>query len=131
MAMVFKEFFRRINTGMKQMPAIQNVDAMTESTEGRWFVGRANPNAELGAVVLIVRVISGVALDVVKFSTDGLKLQVLSAGKFEQFDEGSGVEPVRPPSAANERSVVPDLPGLAIAITDGLGVTMKVPPTRT
>ena len=63
---------------------------------------------ELAAVVVIVRVTGIDVVEDVKLTLAGLKLQAVSAGKFEHIAGESMVEPVKPDCAVKVKIVDPD-----------------------
>jgi hypothetical protein len=66
-----------------------------------------------------------VVVEDVKVTLAGLKLHLLSEGKFEHIDGKSVAEPVKPFCAVNVRVVDPDCPGLATLIVNGLAVMVN------
>ena len=88
-------------------------------------LGRTSGALELDAVVEIVSVIGTVVMDDVKAIVAGLKLQVVSEGRFEHIDGESVAEPVKPFCAVNVRVVDPDWPGFATVMLAGFAVMAK------
>jgi hypothetical protein len=75
--------------------------------------------------VLTVRVTATVFTDELKATVEGLKLQVLSEGRFEHELDVSALEPVKPFCAVNVSVVDPDWPGLATTIVVGFAAIAK------
>ena len=86
---------------------------------------RVDGVSKLGAVVFTV-IVTGVVVEEVKLTVAGLKLQLLSGGKFKHMDGESVAEPVRPFCSVNVSTVDPDWPGLATFSVIGLAVIVNV-----
>ena len=65
-------------------------------------------------------------VDEVKATVDGLKLQLLSDGKFEHMEDERVAEPVRPFCAVKVSMVDPDWPGLVTLMVIGFAVIVNV-----
>ena len=77
---------------------------------------------DVGAVVVMVRITGTAELVGPRFTVDGLKLQELPGGRFEQIEGPKEAEPVKPFCAVNVRVVEPDCPAVAILTTAGFAV---------
>lgn len=81
--------------------------------------------------MVTVRVTGTVVVDEFRVTVAGLKLQLLSGGKFEHIDGESVAEPVNPPCPLNVSIVEPDCPGVDTVIVDGFAVSVKAEFTAT